>query len=587
MVLKGVPLLYHIMPFIKDNKWRLIFSVLLLIIIDLLALITPWLLGNIIDGLGDTNLGLDQINKLIFAIFGIEILLLILRFFMRSQMNKAAYDIEYKLRTAYFSHLLKLDEDFFIEQKTGDLMARATNDIAAITQVFTEGLIMFVDSILIIFVVLFITISFISVDLTLVSIVNLPILAFFIIVFSPVVGRRFKKMNESFGNLSEKTREFISGIRLLKAFNKEGIISKVFKMESLKLYRDNVKVQQIIVSLNPLIRVIAYTSTIIAVFYGGNLVLEGSISMGKFSSFITYLQRLTWPFMAVGFLISILQMGSASLSRLNNIFSYEPKINDDNMDGSITELEGNISVKNLSFQYSGANVPTLKHISFDLEKGKTLGIIGRTGSGKSTLASLLVRRHDTIGNHIFFDSHPIQTIPLKTLHNSIGYAFQESRIFSASVAENIAIGEKSYDMSKLRYYAKLACIDEEIMKMEKGYDTELGEKGVNLSGGQKQRLSIARTLAKDPKIVILDDSISAVDNQTMMEIIANLRAVLKDKTSIIISHRISSVMDADEIIVLDGGFLVQKGTHEELIKTEGIYRELYEIQSISDKRKEG
>lgn len=575
-------MLYHIMPFIKRNKWRLIISIVLLIIIDLLALITPWLLGSIIDGLGEMGMSDEKILSLVLMIFGIEALLLLMRFFMRTELNRAAYDIEYRIRTAYFSHLLKLDSEFYLEQKTGDLMARATNDISAITTVFSEGILMLIDSILIIFVVLFITISFISLELTLVSIINLPILALFIIILSPLVGRRFKKMNESFGGLSEKTREFISGMRLLKAFNREDIVAKVFKMESLKLYKDNVRVQQVIVGLNPLIRVIAYTSTIIAVFYGGGLVLKGSLSLGKFSAFLTYLQRLTWPFMAVGFLISILQMGYASLTRLNDIFDQIPRIDDARADESISELKGAISVRNLSFQYPGAEVPSLKHVSFELGCGKTLGIMGRTGSGKSTLAELLVRRYDTIEPHIYLDGLSIDKVPLSVLHKDMGYAFQESQIFSATIAENIALNDEDYDIDKVKYYAKLACLDQDIMKMEEGYNTMLGERGVNLSGGQKQRLSIARTLYSEPKIVILDDSLSAVDNKTMMEIIQNLRTALEDRTAIIISHRISSVMNADEILVLDQGFMVDKGSHEELIQREGLYKELYEIQNISE-----
>lgn len=575
-------MLYHIMPFIKRNKWRIIISILLLIVVDLLALITPWLLGSIIDGLSEANMEDEAIVNLVLMIFGIEGLLFLMRFFMRTQFNRAAYDIEYNIRTAYFAHLLKLDSEFYLENKTGDLMARATNDINAITTVFSDGILMLVDSVLIIFVVLFISISYISMELTLVSIINLPILAFFIIVFSPLVGKRFKKMNESFGNLSEKTREFIAGMRLLKAFNREGIIARVFKMESLKLYKDNVKVQQVIVALNPLIRVIAYISTIIAVFYGGGLVLKGTLSLGKFSSFITYLQRLTWPFMAVGFLISVLQMGYASLTRLNHVFNQIPRINDDKADLSIRELKGDISVRKLSFQYPGAQVPSLKHISFELGRGKTLGIIGRTGSGKSTLAELLVRRYDAIGSHIYIDDVAIENIPLSVLHKDMAYAFQESQIFSATIAENIAIHDVDYDMEKIRHYAKLACIDEDIMKMEEGYETMLGEKGVNLSGGQKQRLSIARALYTEPRIIILDDSLSAVDNKTMMKIIHNLGSALVGRTAIIISHRISSVMDADEILVLDEGFMAQKGSHEELIEKEGLYKQLYEIQNLSE-----
>lgn len=575
-------MLYHIMPFIKRNKWRIIISILLLIVVDLLALITPWLLGSIIDGLSEANMEDEAIVNLVLMIFGIEGLLFLMRFFMRTQFNRAAYDIEYNIRTAYFAHLLKLDSEFYLENKTGDLMARATNDINAITAVFSDGILMLVDSVLIIFVVLFISISYISMELTLVSIINLPILAFFIIVFSPLVGKRFKKMNESFGNLSEKTREFIAGMRLLKAFNREGIIARVFKMESLKLYKDNVKVQQVIVALNPLIRVIAYISTIIAVFYGGGLVLKGTLSLGKFSSFITYLQRLTWPFMAVGFLISVLQMGYASLTRLNHVFNQIPRINDDKADLSIRELKGDISVRKLSFQYPGAQVPSLKHISFELGRGKTLGIIGRTGSGKSTLAELLVRRYDAIGSHIYIDDVAIENIPLSVLHKDMAYAFQESQIFSATIAENIAIHDVDYDMEKIRHYAKLACIDEDIMKMEEGYETMLGEKGVNLSGGQKQRLSIARALYTEPRIIILDDSLSAVDNKTMMKIIHNLGSALVGRTAIIISHRISSVMDADEILVLDEGFMAQKGSHEELIEKEGLYKQLYEIQNLSE-----
>ncbi len=568
----------HIKPFIKENSKKLVVSVILLIIIDVIALITPWILGVIIDELSAMTLKSDSLTLYIGILLGIELLLLILRFVMRVSINKAAYQIEYKIRGHYFRHLLNLDSEFYSEQKTGDLMARATNDITSIRMIFVEGIVMSVDSVLIIFMILLITTSSISLELTLVSIVNLPIMAIFIILGGSLFGKRYKKLNETFGKVSEKAREFFSGIKLLKAFNKEDKIGDVFATESVKLYKDSIKTARTVVILNPFIRVIAYTSTIIAVFYGGTMVLDSKISIGMFVSFMAYLQKLTWPFMAIGFLMAILQMGFASITRLNQIFDRVSEIDDSMADTSITEIDGSIRVENLSFAYPSTSVPSLKHISFEIQAGQTLGVIGMTGSGKSTLANLLVRRYDAIEDSIFIGDVPIKHIPLNTLLDNVGYAFQESVIFSDTVKNNISIKDPDINMETLVHYSEIASIHKDILDMEEGYDSILGEKGVNLSGGQKQRLSLARALVHRPKIVILDDALSAVDNKIQSEIVEELKKELDDKTTVIISHRISTIKHADKIIVLDDGFKVQEGTHDFLVEVEGLYRELYKKQ---------
>lgn len=576
----------YIKPFIKANSFRLVFGIILLLAIDALTLITPWVLGAMIDALNNLSLTPGALLSYFFLLLGIELIVFFLRFFMRNFINKASYDIEYKIRTSYFNHLLTLDAEFFGENKTGDLMARATNDILAVRTMFTEGIIMVVDSIFIIIAILFITMSSIDLNLTLVSIINLPIMAIFMMIGSPILVKRFKASNVSFGKLSEKTREFFSGSRLLKAFNKEDVISDVFRKESFVLYKNNIKIFQILVTLNPFIRVIAFSSTIIALFYGGNLVLNSKISIGMFVTFIAYLQQLTWPFMAIGFLMSILQMGLTSLKRICEIMETFSKIDDKKADFGIKKLFGKITVKNLSFVYPNNTIPSIKHISFEIKKGQTLGIIGKTGSGKTTLAQLLLRRYDVDDNSILIDDIPIKKIPSDVLRNNISCTFQDSLLFSDSIKNNIAIKDISTPQNIIEKYAKISEIDLDIKEMENGYDTILGEKGVNISGGQKQRISLARTLISNPNIIILDDAISAVDNKTQRSILDNLKTELKNKTAIIISHRISTIQHSDKIIVMDNGFIVQEGTHESLIKEGGLYKDFYMIQNEENNSEE-
>lgn len=571
-------MLRHIKPFLIKNKSRFILSVLLNSIIDVLVLVSPWILGLLIDEISSSKKSGDDLLGYLLIIVAVECSLLVLRFFLRTLLNRAAFDVEYEIRTNYFTHLLEMDAEFFSTQKTGDLMARATNDIVAVRMMFADGLIMLMDSVLIIVAVLLITTTTISLELTMISIINLPVMALIIGIGAPIMRRRFKAMNESFGSLSEKAREFFTGIRLLKAFNKENSIARVFGHESYKLYKKSVDVTQISVTLNPLIRVMAFVSTIIAVYFGGIMVMDNKISLGAFVSFMSYLQRLTWPFMAIGFLISTIQMGVASLSRLNEVFDCAKSVDNESANPNILQIYGDIEVKNLSYAYPDSVLPALKHVSFSLEAGKTLGIIGKTGSGKTTLANLLIRRFESETESIFIDGHSLSEIPLDTLRNCVGYSFQETAVFSQTIKNNIAIKNPDMKLEEVVKYCKIAKLHDEIDLLPEKYNTMLGEKGVNLSGGQKQRLSIARALAHGPNIVILDDALSAVDNKTQAEILSALKGELNDKTAIIISHRISSIIDADKIIVLDDGFLLQSGTHDELITQDGLYKSLYEIQ---------
>jgi ATP-binding cassette subfamily B multidrug efflux pump len=333
----------------------------------------------------------------------------------------------------------------------------------------------------------------------------------------------------------------------------------------------------------PLVVFLSTISFVIALYYGGTLVIDKVISLGQLVSFITYLGLLTWPMMAVGYVINVLQRGIASIMRLNEILDTEPEIQDDDNTLDIDDFEETIEIKNLSFTYPGAKVPALSDINIKLKKGKTLAVIGKTGSGKSTLANLLLRLYNVEEGSILVDGYDINKIPLSILRRKIGYVPQDNFLFSCSIRNNIAFADENLPFEKIEEAAKITSVYDDIMGFPQQFDTQLGERGVTLSGGQKQRISIARAIAKNPGIMIFDDCLSAVDTKTEEKILSNLKEVTKDRTSIIIAHRISTVKHADEIIVLDEGRITERGTHDELVALGGYYSSIYHKQLLEEK----
>ncbi len=569
----------HIVDLIKKHTVKYVAGIALLMAIAALRLIPPWLIGELVDAIVGRRLTFQFSLQLVALILGVELIIFVFRFFWRKFISGSARYIEADLREKLFVQFEKLGADYYIDNKTGDLMARATNDLNAVRSALSMGVVMITDAIVITVMTIAVMMFKISFKMTLYALIPLPIMAIIITVVGPIVQRRFKRVNEAFSVLSERVRETFSGIRIIKTFGKEAAFIDQFNVDNQAMLQRNLQLVGVFGLFFPLIQFVASTTLAIAVYFGGSAVLASQISLGEFVSFITYLGLLTWPFMAIGWVINLLQHGIASLKRINQILDAKPSIVDDASDTDL-RLYGDIEFKNLSFCYPNEIIPTLKHISFKVKRGQKLAIIGPTGCGKSTIANLLLRLYNAPYGTLFIDGRDIRQIPIATLRRQIGYVPQNNFLFSQTIRQNIAITDDGVKDKKIARYANLAAIGGEIENMPEGYDTMLGERGVNLSGGQKQRLSIARALIKNPDLVILDDALSAVDSQTEDAILNNLKGELKDKTSIIITHRLSSISDADVIVVLKSGCIVQIGDHASLIGQAGYYRELFLKQQL-------
>jgi ATP-binding cassette subfamily B protein len=463
-------------------------------------------------------------------------------------------------------------------------MAHATNDINAVRMAAGPGIIMIFDAIVLIIVAVFLMAQTISLKLTIVAILPLPFLTMATRKFGTLMHHRFRLIQESFSGISERVQENLSGMRVVKSFVQEKEEINKFKLANQDYVDKNMSFERVHVLFHAIVQFISGMSILIVLFYGGILVINQEISLGDFVAFNSYIALLAWPMMAIGRVVNILQRGAASMARLNEIYQTEPEIHDfpELLNPEITDLKGDISIHGLSFSYPGSPLDALSNINIEVKNGHTLAIIGRTGSGKTTLANLLLRLYNNEVGEILIDGHELKTIPLEVLRNSIGYVPQDNFLFSTTIRENIAFGVDHYDDEMIQAAAKAAGIYKDIMGFPEQFETMVGERGVSLSGGQKQRISIARALIKNPSILILDDSLSAVDTKTEELILHNLRTVRQSRTNIIIAHRISTIKDADEIIVLDEGTIIERGTHDELLSVKGTYYELYQKQLLED-----
>lgn len=573
----------HLREFLKENRWRYIIGVFVLLIVDGLQLVTPRILGNITDKLSSNNLTITGIYKYVAIIIAAAVAIAVMRYVWRMLVIGNSRNLEYWLRNKLFSHLELMSQNFFNNHKTGDLMAHATNDIQAVRQAFGIGIVMMTDSIFLTVVTIVIMLATVDIRLTAVALIPLPFIALTMGIFGKWVNSRFKSVQESFSYLTENVQESISGIRVIKSFVQESKEIEKFSVRNQDYVDKNMHLIRIWGAMFPLVSFVASLSFLIALGYGGSMVIDGEISLGQYVSFIAYLGLLTWPMMAVGWVINILQRGMASMERINEILDTEPEIIDGSDTLEIEDYSPHVEFRNLTFTYPGASAPALSEINLRIEEGKTLAVIGRTGSGKTTLVNLIMRLYNTNSGELLVGGHDISNIPLKTLRRNIGYVPQDNFLFSVSIRDNIAFADTSMGEPQVESASQIAQVYDNIMEFPQKFDTILGERGVTLSGGQKQRVSIARALAKDPKILILDDSLSAVDTKTEEKILQGLKEIMKNKTSIIISHRISTIKDADEIIVLDEGQIIERGTHEELIRKQGLYNSIYQKQLLEEK----
>jgi ATP-binding cassette subfamily B protein len=545
----------------------------------------PKILGKTIDLLKINGFDKAMVLKNIFYIILISIGSFAFTYIWRNLVIGNARKLECDLREALFSHFQKMSPEFYSKRKTGDLIAYAINDISAVRMTFGPATALSINGIALCVISIYSMCTAIDIRLTLMTLLPIPFIVLFTTQIGKIIKVRFRKVQENFSKISDKVQENIYGIRVIKAYVQEDNEIKNFEKLNKQISDSNISMVRASSLLTPVIEVSFSISFVMNLIIGGNMVLAKTISLGDFIAFNTYLTMIMDPIISIGRVINIYQRGMASLGRLNDIFKVKPQIKDVNSSSKTEKLEGYIEFKIFNFTYPNCEEEkVLDNINLKLSKGKTLGIIGKTGSGKSTLVNSLFKLYNVDSGKIFIDGKDINSIPLEVLRTNIALVPQDNFLFSDTIKNNISFFKDIYSMESIEDASKSSLIYESILNFNDEFETLLGERGVNLSGGQKQRVSIARAIIKDPAILILDDSLSAVDTVTEKQILSNLKTIRNDKTNLIISHRISTIEHADEIIVLDKGQICERGTHDELLKERGLYYEIYIEQSNDGKR---
>ncbi len=572
----------HLRDFLSRHKWRYIAGVFFLVLVDALQLIIPRLLGNITDSLRADTLTSEGLRNFVFVIIGIAGAIAAGRFLWRICIIGTARMLDFHLRNKLFAHLERLPARYFNEHKTGDLMAHATNDIPAIRQTFGQGFILLTDAVFMTTATLIILFKTAPLRLAIMSLLPFPFLALGTMFFSRLINARFRAVHEAFSALTDRAQESISGIRVMKAFVQEKAEVGRFMRVAQRSVDENVRLIRVWGIMGPMSGLASTLAFVFVLRYGSAMIIYQEISLGDFVAFTSYLAMLVWPMIAVGWVINVVQRGYAALDRINKILNEAPEVADEPGAVDLPSVAGKIEFRNVTFSYSPELPPALSNVSFTVDAGKTLAIVGRTGSGKSTIVSLLTRLYNPPPGSVFIDGHDIRQVTLKSLRDQLGVVPQEAFLFSTTIGKNIAFASDDYPEERIEHFAQVAQVHKDISEFPEGFDTMVGERGVTLSGGQKQRVCIARSLIKEPKALVLDDCLSAVDTHTEERILRGLREYMHSRTSIIISHRISTVKDADEIIVLDDGATVEHGSHDALVASGGLYHELYEKQLLEE-----
>jgi ATP-binding cassette, subfamily B, multidrug efflux pump len=570
--------LIRLKPYLGPHRGRLAAGFLCILLTNFFLLTTPLVMGYAVDRLKE-SVTREKLAYYGALIIGLAVCEGIFRFFMRRLIIGVSRDIEYAIRNDIFRHLERLPMSFYQKNKTGDLMSRVTNDLSNVRMLFGPG-IMYTANTIIVALFAIILMARINWQMTLLALLPLPVVSFSVRHF----GRRIHELTEQsqakLADLSARVQESMAGIRVVKAFVQENHEIAEFEQANQSLVAKNRELIRVQSVFYPSMELMIGFAVVVVIWVGGRQVMQGGISLGDFVAFNVYLGRLTWPMIALGWVVNLLERGRASMQRLNYILDAEPEIKDEPREPSEFEIQGAIEFRNLSFAYNGTT--TLQNISLSIPKGKTVAIVGATGSGKSTLVQLIPRLYDAPPNSLFIDGVPIELIPLASLRRSIGFIPQDTFLFGETIRENIAFGVESAVDGDVQRAAEISKINGDVMGFPAKYETVVGERGITLSGGQKQRTAISRAVIRDPRILILDDALSSVDTYTEEQILHELKQVMRNRTSILISHRVSTVKEADEIIVLDRGRIVERGTHAELLDADGYYAELHRRQLLEE-----
>ncbi len=577
-----------------------IIGILALLFVDYIQMFLPENYGNLVDAIKNSislketgsyqNDGVllttDYLIKIVSNVVIIAIGMFVGRFLWRIAILNLGVNVETDLRKRMFMKMEELSQDYFHTHKTGAQMALYTNDLMSINNCFTDGIIMLVDAV---FLGGMAIVKMIKLNVILTVLASLPLLIIALCggLIGKAIDNRFDARQRSYEKLSDFTQENFSGIAVIKAFVKERLELKEFAKNNKEFSKNNIKFVKLIVAINVMFSALVSSIVIIILGYGTHLIiatkgLENEFTSGSLVAFIGYFGLLTWPALALANLINLISQGRTSLRRINELLEYPVDVKDDVDVVNDIELEGNIEFRNLDFTYPGSNIKSLKDISFTISKNEKIGIIGKTGCGKSTIVDILTRIYNVDEGKLFIDGNDIMKLPLKKVRDLISYVPQDNFLFNNSILENIAFSRKKMTMEEAIKYAKYASVDDNIQDFPNGYNTVIGERGVALSGGQKQRISMARAMAKESQILILDDSVSAVDTKTEANILKTLKEDFKDKTIILIAHRVSTIESMDKIILMDDGRVVACGKHNELYEKVQMYRDIVDLQKLED-----
>ncbi|TRZ35891.1 ATP-binding cassette domain-containing protein [Niallia circulans] len=580
-------ILFKLKWFFKEHWKRYTIAITLLILVGVIDILPPQILGMFIDEINVGSLTSVKTMQYIAAVAIITISSYAITYFWMYKLFGGAFVLERKLRSNFMGHLLKMTPTFFQKNRTGDLMARATNDLKAISITAGFGILTLIDSTAFMITILITMCLLVSWKLTLAAILPLPIMAIIMKIYGDRIHKRFTEAQDAFGDLNDQVLQSIGGVRVIRAYVLEKDDEKEFHEMTEDVYNKNIQVAKIDSLFEPTIRILVGLSYIIGLGYGSYLVFQQQITIGQLVSFNVYLGMIVWPMFAIGELMNVMQRGNASLDRVQETLDYEPDVVNPST-GNEVVVPDVILFNAVQFQYPSSAVVNLNDINLRVNRGETIGVVGKTGSGKTTLVKQLLREYPKGAGELSINGTSIDEINLQKLRSWIGYVPQDHVLFSKTVKENILFGnlERATE-SQLDEAIRLASFNQDIEMLPEGLETLVGEKGVALSGGQKQRISIARALIRNPEILILDDSLSAVDAKTEQNIIQNIKKERSGKTTIITTHRMTAVQHADQIIVLEDGRIIEHGSHEQLLQKNGWYKEQFEIQQTKTEQSTG